>query len=291
MLRDVSARYWSLEPTYPGTTFAEILKIIFDVGDPGAREIEIESDYSVRLERLEKVDRFLIGEVCRVQRENIPPAAGRDGMSPMHLADGEGIGHRSTFIADEEGASVLWHQDQMACTPVKFAVYLSHFGTPSYKTKATPYAVSDVWTELKSAKEVRAFSVKVQPEENLSLFDDGQSPLMDLARASVSAYHGHTIEISIVAAAKSKLDKGNVTRTIMQVLGFSGTRKAKAIVASADGPFLLDFLNRHRTETGKIERFSDDIEDDYRSRKNFLLTSYHAIRNHVDGDPETDEKI
>lgn len=288
MLRDVSARYWSLEPTYPGITFAEILSTIFETGDPGAREIEIEADYSVRLERLEKVDRFLIGEVCRVQRENIPPAASKDGMSPMRLADGEGIGHRSTFISDAEGSSVLWHQDQMACTPVKFATYLSHFGNPSYKTKPTPYAVSDVWTELKSAKEVRAFSIKVQPEENLSLFDDGQSPLMELARASVTAYHGHSIEISITAGAKSKLDKENVTRTMLQVLGFKGTRKAKAVVAGVEGQFLLDFLNLHRAETGKIERFSEDVDADWRARKTFLLANYYAIRSHDDADPKND---
>lgn len=279
MIRSVSARYWSLKSAYDGTTFADVLRHIYDLGEPGEREITVEPNYIVRLERFELFEKkYVLGEVCRVQRDNIPPAANKDGMSPMKLPNG--IGHRSAFISDLTGENVLWQNDVMACPPAKFAAYLSHFGSPKYKTDPVPYTVGDVWSELESAKQVRSFSIKVQPEDNLLLFDPGHSDLMELARHSARAYLGDAIEITISAVSQSKLDKGNVTRTLMQLLKFGGIKKAKAVVSNSDGQFLLDFLNMHRSETGNIERYSEDVDADWRARRGFLLTSYYALRKH-----------
>lgn len=287
MKRRVTAKYWNLSCGRPDQSLHSILNEIVSSGPPGTREKEIDTDYIVRLERLDPVGPLYAGEVCRVQRSNIPPTVDPDGMQPMNLTDGKGFGHRSTFLCDHMGENVLWQQDNMGCTPEKFGVYLAQFGTPVYLSSPTPYTTHDAWDEIETGSGiVSSFTVKVAPERNLALLDQGDDPLIELARKSVNAYKGQSLDITVAIdkSSDTSLDKGNVTRTLKRALSFSGTSKAKATLKGDAGSRILDFINQHKFESGLIIRDSDDLDVDWKSRKDFLVKAYHGSFDHANGD-------
>jgi hypothetical protein len=51
----------------------------------------------LRVEHCEAESDFVTGQFCRKQMTNIPPQAGPDGLSPITLPDGQGIGHLAAF--------------------------------------------------------------------------------------------------------------------------------------------------------------------------------------------------
>ena len=164
----------------------------------------------------------------------------------------------------------------------KVRVVSPFFGDPVFNVAAVPYASGDMWATLGNAKHVRSFSVKVQPENNLSLLDDGEVTFMELARNSVAAYHAKTVDVTVTGDPKSsrQLDKGNVIGTMRQVLGYSGTSKVRAVVSSEEGSQVLDFLKISQVVKGSIDRFPKDVESDWKSRKNFLLSRFDGIKKH-----------
>ncbi|RIJ24425.1 hypothetical protein D1224_09365 [Henriciella barbarensis] len=290
MKRDVTAKYWSFESTRPGQHLAGVLEEIAKLSPVGSREQELEKGYPVRLERFEIIGDLVVGEVCRIQRDNIPPTVDSAGMTPMELTDGRGLGHRSAFVSNRSGDTVLWQQDQMACSPDKFAVYLGHYGTPCYSTQPSPFATANVWTEIENPKaSIRYFSIKVAPQRNLDLFAGEEDPIVkELARQCASAYNGDFVDVSVSLdkSSEGSLDRKNVIGTLRKAKEMIGTRKIRALVKGENSAMLLDFLNRHQLETGKIERFPDNIESDWKARKGFLLDAFNGTLAHADDDEE-----
>ena len=75
-------------------------------------------------------------------------------------------------------------------------------------------------------------------------------------------------------------------RTLEKAVGLNGTQKVRALVKGEKSAQLLDFLNKHRLETGRIERFPDDVDADWGSRKRFLLEAINGTLNHDRDDQE-----
>lgn len=51
----------------------------------------------VRLEDCIAEGEYIIGQFCRKQTSNIPPQAGPEGLTPIALAEGKGLGHVAAF--------------------------------------------------------------------------------------------------------------------------------------------------------------------------------------------------
>lgn len=287
MRREIKARYWRLAPIMSGgVSFASALRRIHSITPPGSRQFKVEAGYFVRLERLETSGSLIAGEMYRVQTDGIPPLVTPDGAKPMELEGGGGFGHASTFVATADGESVLWHQDDLGCSPRKLGEYLAGFADPAYRCDPTPYATKDLWHQLRKAKRIRSIQVKAVIREQRDLYDDQEMALGRLAKECVAEYGGSSFDLSIVAenARSHGLSPGPVKGTMEAVVSRSDTRKARVEIDGEAGAILLDFLKGHKSVAGRIERFPDDLEKDFKSRKDYLLGAFDASLNHDPSD-------
>lgn len=126
MDRDVTVRFYELVNNDPGGPAPdEILRRVFEMrprdretDDPGVR---------LRLEHLEEDGGLLIGDMTRVQTENLPGEVTDETTDPLPVAE---LGHSVAFCYDPETRFVALQFD-IKIGVGRFTTYLHHFGRPS----------------------------------------------------------------------------------------------------------------------------------------------------------------
>ena len=126
----ISARFFELTaapaniPDFPDLLLREAKKPL------AQREYDITGDgVTVRIERCISDGEFVIGEFCRKQITNIPPQAGPEGLTPMSLPDGEGLGHLGAFQYHRPTRIILLQNNQQCVTTHRIGLYLMKLNT------------------------------------------------------------------------------------------------------------------------------------------------------------------
>jgi hypothetical protein len=129
---NVSARFFRLSAAPPNTQdfpdmlLAEVTKPLAD------REYDVTgTGVTVRVEHCVIDGDFLVGEFCRKQMTNIPPQAGPDGLTPIPLPNGKGLGHLAAFRYHLPTRVILLQHNMLCVTTYRVALYLMKLNAAS----------------------------------------------------------------------------------------------------------------------------------------------------------------
>lgn len=167
---NVSARFFRISAAPPDTLdFPEML--MAEVAKPlQDREHDVTgTGVTVRVEHCINDGDFVVGEFCRKQMTNIPPQAGPDGLTPIPLPNGQGLGHLAAFRYHRPTRVILQYNLQCVTT-YRVALYLMKLNPASVYGFA-PILREDALERFKD-KKIRSFSVQFASPKNLEALDD-----------------------------------------------------------------------------------------------------------------------
>lgn len=169
---NVSARYFRVSahvvqaPDFPDLLLAEMGKPIKD------REHDVTgTGVLLRVEHCSNEGDFVIGEFCRKQIVNIPPQAGPNGLKPIILPHGEGIGHVAAFRYHRPTRIILLQNNSQCATPHRIALYVKFASSTAVLYGFSRILREDAWARFKNRK-LRSFTVRFASPENLEALDD-----------------------------------------------------------------------------------------------------------------------
>ncbi|HEX3665762.1 MAG TPA: DUF6731 family protein [Rhizomicrobium sp.] len=250
--------------------------------DLTARSIAVDEGIVLRLERLEAEPNYLSGEFCRIQKTNIPPTAGDDGLTPTVLEGGKGLGHLAAFRYHIPTQIILLQMNRLCATSNRISLYLGLAeNKPLYVLD--PVLRADVFKRMRHA-EVRAFSVRIAEPQNLAALDDPSVSAMKIARAAAKAFNAREIEIIVHAGIKKKKEKIRPrllqmpVRKALAKLSKAGddVKSLRAQIVEANETDWIDLLEEQIKLTEVLDLNSGNPEGNYQERKKFLINFFNA---------------
>jgi len=271
----VHARFWRVAEPAPGVDdFPTILAEEAKEPKAGKRERDVAEGVRVRLERCVPNGDFLEGEFCRVQSANIPPQAGPDGLEPMQLPAGRGIGHVAAFSYHLPTRVLLLQRNALSVNPNRISLYIA-MSKPDRFFAFAPVMCGDAMERF-ATKEPRAFTVTFAAPKNLKAFDDYELPAAKGARLIAEAYDGVrvTVEVSVGKSQRLKLNKAMVMEAIQGLAGIPGVKKLK-VRAEEDGEDdIINFIKEQLQYEKKAVLPEGDPEQNYEVRKLLLRAAF-----------------
>jgi hypothetical protein len=271
----VHARFFRISPPEKGAPdFPDILKAIHDGTTAGQRERDIGDDVKVRLERLGEHGKFLEGELCRVQTANFPPHTNADGLKPMVVAAGGGLGHLAAFSYHIPTRTLLLQRNLQSVTVTRLALYLA-------ATKADrlfhlrPLLASDAMARF-AKKKPRGFLVTFAGPDDLEALVGANIPVAQAAKLLAEAYQGVRvkIEVSVGRSRKKSLFKQNIHDDLSALIYSESVKSLKVRAAGDDEDDLINFLKEQMQGEAVLTLPDDNVANNYTVRKNFLRTLF-----------------
>jgi hypothetical protein len=230
---------------------------------------------TVRVEHCLEDGDFVIGEFCRKQMTNIPPQAGPDGLTPIPLPNGQGLGHLAAFRYHRPTRVILLQHNVLCVTTYRVALYLMKINAASVYGFA-PILREDAVERFKD-KKIRSFSVQFASPKNLEALDDQGIPSARGARMLAEAYHGFrmTFTVSVGKRKKKFLDFNRVSEDVTALLGSDAEiRKLKVGTKEDDDGPGIDFLREHLKCKRTLELPEASPVQNYEIRKAYLMTEF-----------------
>ena len=245
------------------------------------REIDVDEGITLRLEILEQEARFLSGQFCRIQKANIPPSAGDDGLAPTVLAKGSrGLGHVAAFRYHIPTRLMLLQINRNCAMPSRLSVYFGVAeGRPLYVLE--PVLRTDVLKRLKKAT-IKAFSVKFAEPLNIEALDDEQLSAVEGVRRAAEVFNAGRIEITISAGPKKKRKKKPLLRqlasrsVLSRLSNADGVEGLQALISIDDESEWVNLLEEQLRFSEVLELDSLDPAANYDTRKSYLAKIFNA---------------
>jgi hypothetical protein len=266
---NVSARFFRLSAAPPASNdFPDMLLAQAGKG-LSLREYDVTgTGVTVRVEHCVEDGEFVIGEFCRKQMTNIPPQAGPDGLTPIPLPNGQGLGHLAAFRYHRPTRVILL-QYNMQCVTTYRINAASVYGF-------APILREDALERFKD-KKIRSFSVQFASPKNLEALDDQGIASARGARLLAEAYHGFrmTFTVSVGKRKKKFLDFNRVSEDVTALLGSDAEiRKLKVGTKEDEDGLSIDFLREHLKCRQTLELPEGNPADNYEIRKAYLMTEF-----------------
>lgn len=267
----------------------DILLQTVDLGTPLERERDIGQAVVVRLERATARAQTVEGDLCRVQRTNIPPQAGAEGLVPIRLNDGHGIGHMAAFLYHRPTRVLALQSNMSSVTPNRLSVYLASIDA-AQQFQLGPVLTDDA-LERFQAGQPRKLTVKFAGIDRLDVFDDPNIPVAQGAKMISDAYAGIDVEItvSVGRTRDNALAQGPLLRTVNRLMGAPGITKLVTKLEGDDQP--LDLLHEQLKEIDDLDLPEGDPERHYEVRRAFLRGAFERHQQTIlrqFGDPNGD---
>tara|TARA_R110002110_G_scaffold415323_1_gene649213 strand:- start:1634 stop:2524 length:891 start_codon:yes stop_codon:yes gene_type:complete len=234
----------------------------------------------VRLERLDASDNgYITGELVRKQTENIPPEANNDGLTPIELSEGGGLGYSSAFCFHPETRCLLIQSNPIAVTQSRFSVYLEKMNQDA-QYEFEPVVKHDAWTRFNSGAP-RKLAIKIASAGTRTAhFDDEAETVAGSAAELSEALGGAYITIEVSMGSKKGSLATDRVRKVLDAFKRSNdadetdVRMLNASVKE-DGSRtdIIDFLDEYLVFRDVYDLPSDDPDGNYGIRKEALKTS------------------
>lgn len=274
MDRTVTAKFYRVVAEGHGQqTFEQLLEPISNIQPVSDRERDTGADVVVRLERFQRDRQFIKGDFCRIQNTNIPPEVENNGLAPLVLAGGRGLGHLSAFVYHPPTQVLLWQENRNGTSKDRLVAYLSN-GDAQRLFGLNPLISADALQRLMNS-EPKKFIFKFAEMENLEVAENPHRSPMENAAAIAQAFRGPQVEITVgVGHANTQLDKRSIFRFLQQMLTRRELKKAQVIENSETPP--IDFLTEHMQNKTILDLPTDDVERNYLTRQSFLTSTFEA---------------
>lgn len=265
----VSVRFF--RATQPAQGVGELGDIFLNtiaLGGPADRERDIGSGVIVRLEKCNPRAQTVEGDFCRVQRVNIPPQAGAEGLAPIDLIEGNGIGHMAAFIYHRPSRVLVLQSNNQSATPNRIGQYLATLD-PAQQFHFSPVLTEDALERFQAGRP-RSFTVKFAGIDRLDILDDPDTPVARGAKQIADAYDGVEVEIKVSVGRRRDhwLAQNPLVHAIQRLSGEPGIEKLQSKLEGDDRP--LDLLHEQLQASDELRLPEGQPEQHFEVRRNYL---------------------
>lgn len=266
------------------TPFVAALNACIALGAPSTRERNVNAGFPdpiiVRLESLEVQNDFLSGELIRKQVANIPPEANDDGLSPIQLSDGAGLGLSSAFRYHAPTRILLIQANNQAVSHNRLGLYLKSVDENA-EYEFDPVPRRDSWDRFNRGLP-RKLMMKVASPEHVAGLDQEADTVgtgvANIGEALRGAYI--TIEVSM-GQKRGSLLKGATERVLrqfrrMSAEGHMDVKMLSASISDEQSTDVIDFLDEHLIVRDRLELPDGEPQRNYAMRADFLRTSFQG---------------
>ena len=194
-----------------GPAFEDVLlNIIQAAPTPKERKKEINPEVVIRLERLNDDKVYLSGEVVRKQIANIPQEANDDGLTPLKLTDGAGLGHSIAFCYHKGLRVVAIQFDRRAVSVARFLKYITICNDGAYY-KAYPLVRDDAWERYNKGT-LRKFEFKIASPSALDEIEGSVGSVAESSRRLTEVFEAPVIRFEVSMGRR----KGSLARQAVE---------------------------------------------------------------------------
>ncbi len=260
-------------------SFSTAMNNIFDLPlsereqDVGA----VNKPFIVRLERLEEDDKYIYGEITRVQHDNIPAEARDDGVVDLELEGG--LAHFSAFRYHKKLGILAVQLNKSGTSMGRLAAYLEKF-EEFCKYEFSPIPRENAWERF-NKKSPRKLRVSMANPKNLNLSEDEERSLFGNALKMVEMYEGVSINIEIsVGRQKSILNSDKVRSMISNALRLKQNHPETIQILKISSGTIdriedkIDFLEEILVERTDIDDLPQHTERNYKIRRDHIKTIF-----------------
>lgn len=292
MDNSLTLKFFRVDKTYGhGISFEQALNGAFALGTPVQREKNINAGFPdpiiVRLEQLaaNNDNDFISGELIRKQIDNIPPEANDDGLVPIQLANGAGLGLSSAFRYHRPTRVLLIQANNQAVSAPRLNLYLNCVNQNAEFT-FEPLARPDAWARFNQGLP-RKLLLKIASPDHVADFqneaDTVGTGIANIGEALRGAYI--TIEVSM-GRKRGNLLKGATERIIRAFSradrdGQLDVKTLSASVSDEEGTDVIDFLDEHLVVKDRLDLPDGDPAANYRLRADFLQNSFQQHLDYI----------
>jgi hypothetical protein len=282
MESNLTARYFRVSGDGPAPQFTALLKEIVSAPLP-AREKDLNpgtlNPVIIRLERFEDLNGgFVAGELIRKQIREIPPEVSDNGLSPIVLSEGGGLGYSSVFVYHRQ-TGVLGIQSNTAAVTHKRLQYYCGAWNHLANYAFDPVVKQEAWERFNRGLP-RKISIKLANPQQLNGLTNSALSVGEAAANLSEILNGPyvTIEVSM-GQKKGSLAVNAVRQLVTQLRGFlPGQADVRKLTASvkAEGEEVdeINFLDEFLVYRDTIELPENDHERSYLSRRGALLQNF-----------------
>jgi hypothetical protein len=216
----------------------------------------------------------VLGEVVRVQRENIPPEVRDAGLVPLAVG---GLGHSVGFAFDEQSSIMAIQFDPRGVSLGRFLDYLTH-ALAGARFRYDAILNEDAWERYNEGAP-RSLKVSLAAPQNLAPIEGPAGDVLAASRRLAEISHAPVITVEVsVGRRQENLAKrfvDSVIRALTAEDAADNVRKLTVKTKEEGEPSdTIDFLNDLSRDQEVLDLPSNDHEENIRRRLRFIERSF-----------------
>ena len=273
MPKPITARFYRVGKVHQnGASLRTALQAIFDMGEPGDREFQLDGALRCRLERFTANPGYLAGEMMRVRSTDLPCEVHPDGTRILGLD--VPIGDGVAFLYREADHTLAIQYDNQTLAPGRFNSYVGQLhqaGQYTFEPAVDPEALARF-----RAQPLRKLKIRLARPSALAPLEDEMAPAGQAFHDLGEYYEAPelTLELSMgrnkgqLGAAAKQLVEG-----ILRIAGDSADVRALKVTPEAGEGVPnedINLLDTLLSDKGEIAPASDAPDDVYAAAADFL---------------------
>lgn len=240
----------------------------------------------VRLERLEVNDGdYVSGELIRKQVKNIPPEANDDGLEPIELSEGGGLGYSSAFVYHVPSKVLLIQSNPIAVAYSRFATYCAYHNQVAVY-RFDPVPTSQAWERFNSGVP-RKLVIRIASPEAVANLPIAPSTIADSAANVSEALNGAYITIEVSMGTRKGSLGAEAVRSVIETFKGAPDVDVRHLSASVkpDGSEtdVIDFLEEYLVYKDVVDLPDRDSDGSYVMRRDRLKLAFGAQLEYIQG--------
>lgn len=273
MGKAISVRFYRIgKVSAQGSSLRDTLTKIYNLGEPSARECQLDGSFVCRLERLELEKGIISGEMVRIRNTDRPCEVHPGGTKILGVKVplGEGIAFRY-----READHVLAIQyDVRTVSPGRFNDYLQQMHNAG-KFHFTPVIDPEALAKFQD-QPLRKVKIKLARPADLSKLEDHLSAAGEAFRSLGEAYDAPEVTIQLsMGRNKGQLAEGtkSVINGLLTMAGHSSDVRGITVTPDAGEGLRnedINLLDSLLSEKGDVAPLSDAPDDVYQATSLFV---------------------
>jgi hypothetical protein len=278
MDRDVTVRFYEIHQVDGGgRAFEEVIRDVAAL-QKVEREKDVSGPITLRLEHLEERDGLLLGDLTRVQTENLPGHVTDAGNDRLPV---DRIGHPAAFCYDPVARAIALQFD-LKIGIGRVCNYFAQFEDAG-DFGHMPVLRADAMERFEDETPT-ALTVRVARRRN---FENAETPLTDFERqieTMGAMFDAPSVEVTISCrGADGGINKGRAIETVRRWLGFrdeiEGISKVRGATLESDDAY--NFIKFLLKESETLDLPANDPADGRVKRIRYLRKTYAEHRSYL----------
>lgn len=288
--RDISVDFFQCATLTPRTerarTLEEMLDLIFRLA-PESRS-EVINGFPVRLNRLEQIEGYLVGELAKYRIYDPAIKGKTDGNTEaIVIREGESLVALTVFLYDPRTKVICLERNRLAVGPTSFCKYVGYKAMVSTSIELRPIIQEDALRSVMEMQTIRKLGFRIASWGNLGSAVR-RTPAVSNAIKMAAELDAPTIYLEAsMSHAKGSLDKRTIVQWVTQILGLSeehpdsvSSLKVFGTEEGDDDLHAIDLLENRLYFTDMVS-LSHDPDDLYQVRADLVRRAWNDKRAQI----------